>query len=691
VADLIDLESKAASDDDMTDIDESRKNTKRKLESSDAESNTDALKKSCKESGTCLRSGCSTDTNDVHSKSVIPDDDGELSDRSHHSNDLSQIHGTSSSDESFGLFEPVKSKKKKKRPIVTSSVDMTPLHDVKSCSISRDGNKGKQPSCGVPESTSCSDQVGGDFLSTATLAPDPGDVLQKCYAYAPAGDLPPPPVTASGSSSSGGTSQAGKRQSGRHSVAHVSNRPTVNPKPTFCEHPVIITDKKENDSARLFSLKWKLADILQSAVGSVRSIKFLSRTKVVVGCQNAKQQDHLLKLSNLGGLPLDFKRPTPSVEGVIQGVPSEVSDVDLLSKVECCVDGDNEAHVQIPIKHASRLTFKDGKPSQSVKFTFETTRLPSAIVINKLEYPIRPFVAQIIRCYRCNKLGHAKKDCTAKQEVCSNCGSKDHKRSKCDANNSHCLNCGESHSAAYLGCSARKTLSLANKIRAEAYMPRAQAIQQAKKVMSERCLGEKKETSEPPVPNAAWKPEHQSTRITYATVASGLSPSVKGKPKTDKTLTDPQVSGRSVDTMVPSGLASVEGANTLQSKLITSDVSLLHENKTLKQENKLLREEIKSLRDDMQRQNDRFLQEIQSLKTNLRDMSLANKQELGPHCVSQTGTGQLSSTQPTPTMPAAAAAAAADPNLIALIQQVVLGVIRNYPVLSPAVNFTHCA
>nr|KAG5712850.1 hypothetical protein BaRGS_007447 [Batillaria attramentaria] len=92
----------------------------------------------------------------------------------------------------------------------------------------------------------------------------------------------------------------------------------------------------------------------------------------------------------------------------------------------------------VTVVDVKRLTLKDGEKSRAVRVTLAETTLPDHLVINRQEYGLRPYVAE------------------------------------------------GAHSTAYRGCPAVKQWSLANRLRAQDYMPRAQAMHEAGKIAAQR-------------------------------------------------------------------------------------------------------------------------------------------------------------------------------------------------------------
>ena len=106
---------------------------------------------------------------------------------------------------------------------------------------------------------------------------------------------------------------------------------------------------------------------------------------------------------------------------------------------------------------AKRLqTYKAGTKAESlsVMITFEKT-LPAEVRMGWINFKVREFIPQPIRCYKCQRMGHTASQCKGKQR-CVKCGG-DHEWEKCEKDTKpKCCNCGGEHSAAYAGCTVIK-------------------------------------------------------------------------------------------------------------------------------------------------------------------------------------------------------------------------------------------
>ena len=164
--------------------------------------------------------------------------------------------------------------------------------------------------------------------------------------------------------------------------------------------------------ARLRSLEWKMSEILKKLVEAVLSIRPISRNKIVVGCDSFLQQSRLAKKSNIGQVEVKCTIPEPTVQGVVRGIPRYVPVEEFKRRIKCVSDSGGQTRSKV--KGPSQLTFRDGTSSKAIRVTFVAQKLPLLMKINKQEYSVRSYAAEVLRCFRCHRYGNIKHECKAK-------------------------------------------------------------------------------------------------------------------------------------------------------------------------------------------------------------------------------------------------------------------------------------
>ena len=255
---------------------------------------------------------------------------------------------------------------------------------------------------------------------------------------------------------------------------------------------MIIEDLMKVGPARLRSLDWRMAEILKSLVGAVRSIRPISKCKIVAGCDSSLQQSRLVEKTNKGQVEVRCIIPQPTVQGVVTGIPRYVQMDEFLKRIEWVSDSGGQTHSKGKVKGASRLTFKDGTASEAIRVTFIAQKLPLLMKINKQEYNVRPYVAEVLRCYKCHRYGHTRVQVKAGglQNVWPpgllnlrvQVSTKKMSELRGEGGGG-----GGEHSAGYKDCRVRKQWEIANKLRAESYLPRVLPSNRLRSWLVPRC------------------------------------------------------------------------------------------------------------------------------------------------------------------------------------------------------------
>lgn len=113
---------------------------------------------------------------------------------------------------------------------------------------------------------------------------------------------------------------------------------------------------------------------------------------------------------------------------------------------------------------------------------FDEDKLPSKVFLGFMSFSVRPYVPDLLRCYKCQKFGHVAAVCRGKQ-WCARCGG-EHEYGKCGQGvNPKCCNCGGDHSAGYGGCKVRKHAAQVQNVRIQEGLSYSEALKRVGKTL----------------------------------------------------------------------------------------------------------------------------------------------------------------------------------------------------------------
>ncbi|GBO13770.1 hypothetical protein AVEN_242254-1 [Araneus ventricosus] len=187
--------------------------------------------------------------------------------------------------------------------------------------------------------------------------------------------------------------------------------------------------------------------LILSTIGEVKNVKKLKSGDLLIEVSNASQATTLSKLTTLGKINvkvsahknLNFSRGVISERGLKKHTESEL--VQELSNQKVC--------------GARRIQIKrDGKliPTQHIILTFSTPELPKSIKTGYLSCPIKPYIPNPVRCFKCQKFGHSQQACRSNSKICAKCSVAGHDSSDCISDEIKCRNCEGDHPAFSKSC-----------------------------------------------------------------------------------------------------------------------------------------------------------------------------------------------------------------------------------------------
>ncbi|XP_055925538.1 uncharacterized protein LOC129957298 [Argiope bruennichi] len=100
------------------------------------------------------------------------------------------------------------------------------------------------------------------------------------------------------------------------------------------------------------------------------------------------------------------------------------------------------------VTHVRRITIRrDGQTLETKHhiLTFMSPKLPGYIYASYIKLPVRPYIPNPLRCFKCQRFGHSKANCRG-TVACARCAEKGHESQDCSAPEK-CVNCKGEHTS----------------------------------------------------------------------------------------------------------------------------------------------------------------------------------------------------------------------------------------------------
>ncbi|XP_023212611.1 uncharacterized protein LOC111641285 [Centruroides sculpturatus] len=187
--------------------------------------------------------------------------------------------------------------------------------------------------------------------------------------------------------------------------------------------------------------------LFESTIGQLKKIQKLRSGDLLVETASPQQSAKLLETKTLGEMEVTV---TPHVS--LNSSRGVISEIDLISE--------DESDIQIGLSDQGvtavrRISIRrDGKliPTKHLILTFNKPTLPSVITAGYLRCPVRPYVPNPLRCFKCQRFGHSQTSCRGKS-ICAQCGTEGHESTECTTTPC-CVNCKDAHPAYSRKCLA---------------------------------------------------------------------------------------------------------------------------------------------------------------------------------------------------------------------------------------------
>jgi hypothetical protein len=208
---------------------------------------------------------------------------------------------------------------------------------------------------------------------------------------------------------------------------------------------LVIRCSKEGETLTKVS-PFLIHKVLSGAVpGDLESVKKLRDGSLLVKTSSDKQSEKLLALKRLHDIPVVVEphRGLNTCRGVISCYDLLYVDV---------VDITKEMASQGVIDCRRLTTKRNGEVinTTSAILTFSRDMLPEKVNVGYERCPVRPYIPNPLRCYKCQRFGHVAPKCKG-NDICPKCSKAKHEGEVC-ASPAICANCEGQHPAYSRDC-----------------------------------------------------------------------------------------------------------------------------------------------------------------------------------------------------------------------------------------------
>ncbi|GFX86413.1 putative RNA-directed DNA polymerase from transposon X-element [Trichonephila clavipes] len=170
--------------------------------------------------------------------------------------------------------------------------------------------------------------------------------------------------------------------------------------------------------------------------GEPKSVKRLRSGDLLIETLSAVQTKSFLQAKTFLNSPVNIypHKTLNSCRGII-------SEPDLLTTTDTeILDGFSGQGV-IQVRRITRDTLII--PTKHIILIFNSPKLSTTIKAGYLNYRIRPYIPNPLRCFKCQRFGHSQTSCRG-QQTCSRCASAGHSSTDCILE-PKCINCSQPH------------------------------------------------------------------------------------------------------------------------------------------------------------------------------------------------------------------------------------------------------